>query len=802
MAISFPPSASAKVLFYDNFETGNSNQWNVISGQWKVENGTYIGEALYDGNEHPAFSTAGSDTWKNYIFEVSVKGIEGVDKSVEFRFKGTNNNYALNLRSGYNNTGNDISLVKNFPGGYKILVLNPITSFTVTNNQWYRIKIIVNNTNIKAYVDDNPSPLLEYNDTEITPAEGKICLQIWPGSYLGPGKNAITKTAYDDISVTELNTSPSNPPLILLPGLMASFSRGAILEGKNVGPEDWKLGAYIKDYNGLIQTIKNAGYTEGEDFFVFAYDWRKPVSEISQVFNDFIETKVKPKNLGQKINLVGHSLGGLVAREYSQIHPQDINKIITLGSPHGGVVQVYKPWEGGEIEKDNTWQWLALKLLLLINKKGFETDRQTIKATVPVVGDLLPIFNFLKDEKTGREINVGSMKQQNTWLKNLGTDFSKIISVFTAVFGQKWGTPERLRVIPRTNLDKILGNYEDGRPIKTENGDGDSCVLVKSGQVEGGQSEFLSDTDHADLVASQKGIQKIVDLLGITPSSIASSPKTIISPSLIFTLLSPASFSVVDPADFDHQALDNFLLIENPQNGAYKIKVKPQDSGGSYRLLVGQITQKGDFWSEYQNQIGPSQTQEYLINFNKDNPLSQPLVDQTGQDYLKIAKTIILELKKSYQDGALDSALASIDSAIEKSRNNKNSEAAKNAKEAIDSLFKFRKEKKAPLAFNLSLSAVDNLVEAYTILMGKTGQKPLVKMIKADWQTTHLLLTACLKTMERIAGLGLVKKEAVLSLSEAEIRDQRGKEAMDKSPYFKTQILNQVVKLLLLETRR
>ncbi len=44
---------------------------------------------------------------------------------------------------------------------------------------------------------------------------------------------------------------------------------------------------------------------------------------------------------GRRVDLVGHSLGGLVSRSLAQKHPEYVRKVITLGSPHKGTYVAY-----------------------------------------------------------------------------------------------------------------------------------------------------------------------------------------------------------------------------------------------------------------------------------------------------------------------------------------------------------------------------------------------------------------------------------------------------------------------------
>lgn len=52
--------------------------------------------------------------------------------------------------------------------------------------------------------------------------------------------------------------------------------------------------------------------------------------------NRRLREKVQQMRQGGKVSLVGHSLGGVVAREYARRHPDEVERVICLGSPYSG----------------------------------------------------------------------------------------------------------------------------------------------------------------------------------------------------------------------------------------------------------------------------------------------------------------------------------------------------------------------------------------------------------------------------------------------------------------------------------
>ena len=107
---------------------------------------------------------------------------------------------------------------------------------------------------------------------------------------------------------------------------------------------------YILDYYAstiAFFTGTNQGYVEGKDFFVCPYDWRKDIQEIAfgalpQTLDRCIDTALS-KNPGvSKVNILAHSMGGLVSRYYmtDEARAKKVHRLITLGSPFLGAPKI------------------------------------------------------------------------------------------------------------------------------------------------------------------------------------------------------------------------------------------------------------------------------------------------------------------------------------------------------------------------------------------------------------------------------------------------------------------------------
>lgn len=450
-------------------------------------------------------------------------------------------------------------------------------------------------------------------------------------------------------------------PLVLVPGLFASWNKEALLHNQVVGISDWKINPEVKDYSGLIQTLVNLGYVENKDYYVFAYDWRKPLNTIADNLNTFLQQTVIPNHV-EKIQLVGHSLGGLVSRIYAQKHQtSSIDKVITLGSPHQGAAQTYKVVEAGEIDEENSWQWLAEKMILTLNKQSFETDRQTIQRVFPIANDLFPTFSFLKNNQN-TFIGINSLFIKNNTLNIYNQTIDTLNPYLTTIYGERGNTAAGYVITNRTTIDQLLDLYPDGHPTSLFFNIGDTVVLSQSAKA--GTSFVSINLDHGELVRKSQGIQSILANLSIPyqNSQIQEGVSTTIFPSLIFLMLSPALMNVTHEGT-TYPEYEGLIFIENASSGSYVVNARGIEKG-RYTILIGQIAQGKTRWSflegEIRNDNPSTQIDTYAIDFNTAIPKENP-ANENNPDLLFEELIIYLtDINKTLKNNKISKAIISL----------------------------------------------------------------------------------------------------------------------------------------------
>lgn len=103
--------------------------------------------------------------------------------------------------------------------------------------------------------------------------------------------------------------------------------------------EEWG----IDFYQSTIDYFTNNGYTEGKDFFVCPYDWRRGLDLISSgTLNDCIDEALAVNPNSTQVNILAHSMGGLVSRYYisDSMQARKVQRLVTLGTPYLGAPKI------------------------------------------------------------------------------------------------------------------------------------------------------------------------------------------------------------------------------------------------------------------------------------------------------------------------------------------------------------------------------------------------------------------------------------------------------------------------------
>jgi pimeloyl-ACP methyl ester carboxylesterase len=119
---------------------------------------------------------------------------------------------------------------------------------------------------------------------------------------------------------------------------------GLVDQIQMVGP--WRL----HRYDHLINNLIGLGYEVGKSLFPFTYDWRLSNFHTANLLKHFVDRTLTDQS--QQVDIIAHSMGGLVARIYVQelSRADRVRSLTMMGTPHRGAGQVFRIAEEG-------WSW-------------------------------------------------------------------------------------------------------------------------------------------------------------------------------------------------------------------------------------------------------------------------------------------------------------------------------------------------------------------------------------------------------------------------------------------------------------
>jgi len=177
--------ASGNVIFSDDFSTTKS-EWTSNGGSWTVADGVLTqSDAAMQGKLY----VCNVDPGESYTYEVEAtktKGAEGF--LIAFNYQDSKNYCWWNI-GGWNNAQHGVEMCSN---GTKTTLVSATGS--LNTNQTYKIKIVVNGSNVKCYLDDAlihdfslPVSRKVYVSSNIDDEAGKLYMKI-----VNPGSTAQT----------------------------------------------------------------------------------------------------------------------------------------------------------------------------------------------------------------------------------------------------------------------------------------------------------------------------------------------------------------------------------------------------------------------------------------------------------------------------------------------------------------------------------------------------------------------------------------------------------------------------------
>jgi len=339
----------------------------------------------------------------------------------------------------------------------------------------------------------------------------------WWGSDDGPSYNNDGEMIKGEVAYEPWDKK-GPIPVILVPGFGGSV--GFKLLREKAKDKWWFNPVNSLGPHYIIKALILAGYEPEENLIWSHYDWRKNCSDnVKNYFKKDIDTAKKLTGHRQ-VHIVAYSLGGLISRTYVQSDDfeDDIDKLITVGTPHLGTSDAYLAWAGGELPLE--WKPVLPYLWYLQVLDQEIKTTETLRKILPSVGEILPIYTYLINTENDKPIEYKTQHERNMFLEELSWNRKKLQrkTKLTVIAGTGEKTLDKIKVVPYLGFSN---KWKDGMPepyLPSKNSKrGDGRVLSKSATgsnnltedivvVEGEHSEILQITERT-----------ILDRLNVTP---------------------------------------------------------------------------------------------------------------------------------------------------------------------------------------------------------------------------------------------------------------------------------------------
>ena len=609
----FPINSLASSIFNDDFVNLDTNFWEIFAhsvGDVKTVDGTYLTLSAIQGYSFPYV----------YLKNVTIPD-NNFTIETKFKFSGT-----VTYGNGLIFSDKLLSY-----GTYSDLASNdlifaawPLNSTTVDISSSLCLKDSIGCTN-GSYVHIAYVPSDVWTEMKIEEIDGRYILTVGGQSYetrdssrkishfwIGNPQTTTQTQIWPSIHVDYFgiynNSIVNKFPIIVLPGFGGSWDIAAILSGTS--GNNWEVPEQITVYDGLLNSLKINGYEEDKDIFLFPYDWRKPLDALADDLKNFITNKGLAN---KKIDMIGHSMGGLVARAYAQKYGvEKIDKIITAGSPHFGLVDSYGLWEGAVFWGNVWWEKALLSLTTELNRVPGERKIDTLRRVAPSILDLSPTNDFLYLNNLLKPWS--NLLQKNLYLGNLNSQSTQVDAVLFPLWSDDEQTRSSIKTTMRNRHDSLMGTWEDGKPIKNNPFNlmpGDGTVTKESAIGPFSSNAIEGSGNHISVISAEQNIQQILNNLGVSSDSISGSYSTYPSSVFIASLRSPGRLEV---CDLLKNKCNNDLglyfsgekLFMLPGYVGEELRVRVYEAGlGNYSLHLGSVTET-DTWAKIDGRLQKS----------------------------------------------------------------------------------------------------------------------------------------------------------------------------------------------------
>lgn len=263
----------------------------------------------------------------------------------------------------------------------------------------------------------------------------------------------------------------------------------------------------------------------GCEVLSFPYDWRRPPDQAVDALRQLVVGQFEQRQ--RKVHLVGHSMGGLVARNFCLQHPADatraVAQIVQLGTPNYGSCELIRNLTIGSD---------TARLAALLNQANAPTD---VMRTCPGLYSMLPVpeqlypqqaplpYPYTGDLAPYDQAAYGSDGVSARHIRAARAGYKRL--------GQAGELPVPITIIAGYDLPTCLGvNRVDGDPgfefdtCTKQDGDG-TVPLASATALPGAARLYARGLNHGDLpryLLIQRAVRALVH--GEQPEGLETAP--------------------------------------------------------------------------------------------------------------------------------------------------------------------------------------------------------------------------------------------------------------------------------------
>lgn len=433
----------------------------------------------------------------------------------------------------------------------------------------------------------------------------------WWGDEDGPDPAKLIGTPLDIEFIRE--SEELRDPIVVIPGILGSTEQN----------EEWVFDPIFHTYDTLVRSLESNGYEEGSTLFLMPYDWYRSNVHTANDLRDRI-SEIRQQTNWPKVDIVAHSMGGLVARQYieNDQYLDDVDQLITLGTPHNGSPKAYFTWENGSFGQISVWnQFAEIFFEVKAVHEGYASRFELVRfLPIASVQELLPIYSYIREASDGEIRPYPTGYPYNDLLDSLSqvAKLERLKKVeFTNIVGNLSADTSTVNVIRVQGFGEPGEEWEHGKPEGhdlpfgdrgMEYGEGDGTVPLSSAKDILADLELELNATHNNLpTAAARQVYQVLTgddgFTGVDPLEINSM--------LVASVYSPIDIQIISPSGkrigknfgteeeyneiplafytgFDTE--NEFITIPNPEDGEYRILIQGTDEG-EYGVEMNKITE-------------------------------------------------------------------------------------------------------------------------------------------------------------------------------------------------------------------